>query len=78
VETTSKACRHCTAALLSILQNLGMALGALPAMAALLLRKVKQPLKEGLGRKTKIKFSQYDDMNNPAFRSKSLCQRNHQ
>ena len=38
----------------------------------LLLRKIKQPLKKGLGRKTKIQFSQHDDMNNPASKSNSL------
>ena len=42
------------AALLSIHQNLGKALVALPAMAPLLLRKVKQPLKKGSRRKTQL------------------------
>ena len=38
----------------------------------ILLRKIKQPLKKGLGRKTKIQFSLHDDMNNPASKSNSL------
>ena len=73
-----RAAAAATAALLSILQNLGKALGALPAMAALMLRKVKQPFKKGLGRKTKFQFSQHDNMNDPAFRSNSLFQKDHQ